>query len=500
MNRRFTNNPMNPEHHQRHPREQRDEVDELSQGQGTGTPPTPGAQPQHVGGYSITAPNQSRRDKLQATANKELEDLEKWKEEHRYGPINLTPIELGGSISQTEARQQQQRKQQLSKYQQRAKKEEYDRKKREQEEAELQKMKAIQREKANKLEETRRQQQEQRKAQLQTNHYHTNQQFFQRMDPNRYSANSYPTYSSPQPSASWAKKEEYDRKRREQEEADLQKMKAIQREKANKLEETRRQQEEQRKAQLQTSHYHTNQQFFQRMDPNRYSANSYPTYSSPQPSASWAKKEEYDRKRREQEEADLQKMKAIQREKANKLEETRRQQEEQRKAQLQTSHYHTNQQFFQRMDPNRYSANSYPTYSSPQPSASWNDLLEGKESEMEEERQKQLKEDHRRKNNTFLDKLEMRSQMGENSPSSSLGLPANNDLSEHDTTLRPEVAHNLYSDWEDQTYCVNSTEDEDYQWSLMKLQASFPHYEKDVLETLLKECNGDLENVTQLLL
>eukprot|EP00062_Callorhinchus_milii_P021106 gi/632977484/ref/XP_007905371.1/ PREDICTED: epithelial-stromal interaction protein 1 isoform X2 [Callorhinchus milii] len=332
MNRRFTNNPMNPEHHQRHPREQRDEVDELSQGQGTGTPPTPGAQPQHVGGYSITAPNQSRRDKLQATANKELEDLEKWKEEHRYGPINLTPIELGGSISQTEARQQQQRKQQLSKYQQRAKKEEYDRKKREQEEAELQKMKAIQREKANKLEETRRQQQEQRKAQLQTNHYHTNQQFFQRMDPNRYSANSYPTYSSPQPSASW------------------------------------------------------------------------------------------------------------------------------------------------------------------------NDLLEGKESEMEEERQKQLKEDHRRKNNTFLDKLEMRSQMGENSPSSSLGLPANNDLSEHDTTLRPEVAHNLYSDWEDQTYCVNSTEDEDYQWSLMKLQASFPHYEKDVLETLLKECNGDLENVTQLLL
>ncbi|XP_042190667.1 epithelial-stromal interaction protein 1 isoform X2 [Callorhinchus milii] len=416
MNRRFTNNPMNPEHHQRHPREQRDEVDELSQGQGTGTPPTPGAQPQHVGGYSITAPNQSRRDKLQATANKELEDLEKWKEEHRYGPINLTPIELGGSISQTEARQQQQRKQQLSKYQQRA------------------------------------------------------------------------------------KKEEYDRKRREQEEADLQKMKAIQREKANKLEETRRQQEEQRKAQLQTSHYHTNQQFFQRMDPNRYSANSYPTYSSPQPSASWAKKEEYDRKRREQEEADLQKMKAIQREKANKLEETRRQQEEQRKAQLQTSHYHTNQQFFQRMDPNRYSANSYPTYSSPQPSASWNDLLEGKESEMEEERQKQLKEDHRRKNNTFLDKLEMRSQMGENSPSSSLGLPANNDLSEHDTTLRPEVAHNLYSDWEDQTYCVNSTEDEDYQWSLMKLQASFPHYEKDVLETLLKECNGDLENVTQLLL
>ncbi|ELK38384.1 Epithelial-stromal interaction protein 1 [Myotis davidii] len=81
-------------------------------------------------------------------AEKELENLEKWKEQHRAKPVNLVPRRLGGSQSEAEVRQKQQLQLMQSKYQQKLKREESIRIKKEAEEAEIQKMKAIQREKA----------------------------------------------------------------------------------------------------------------------------------------------------------------------------------------------------------------------------------------------------------------------------------------------------------------------------------------------------------------
>uniref|UniRef100_A0AAR2JD49 Uncharacterized protein n=1 Tax=Pygocentrus nattereri TaxID=42514 RepID=A0AAR2JD49_PYGNA len=64
--------------------------------------------PTHSDGYSIIPPNESRRSKLQRMAKKELDDLNKWKEEHRPGPIHLAPEKLGGGVSLAEVRQRQQ--------------------------------------------------------------------------------------------------------------------------------------------------------------------------------------------------------------------------------------------------------------------------------------------------------------------------------------------------------------------------------------------------------
>ncbi|XP_007946029.1 epithelial-stromal interaction protein 1, partial [Orycteropus afer afer] len=110
----------------------------------------------HTDTYTLIAPNESRRSQIQRIAKKELEDLEKWKEQNRAKPINLMPRRLGGSQSEAEVRQKQQHQLMQSKYQKKLKREESVRIKKEAEEAEIQKMKAIQREKSNKLEEKKR--------------------------------------------------------------------------------------------------------------------------------------------------------------------------------------------------------------------------------------------------------------------------------------------------------------------------------------------------------
>ncbi|XP_067848617.1 epithelial-stromal interaction protein 1 isoform X2 [Heptranchias perlo] len=437
------------------------------------TEPQDNNQPQHRGGYSMIPPNESRRSQLQRMANKELEELKQWKEAHRPGPINMTPAQLGGCVSETDARRQQQISLRGSKLRQRAKKEEHDRIRKEAENLEYQKMKEIQREKANKLEEKRRQEEKQRKSQLQTMHYQTNQQFFQRVEANRFDSQSPLPPNNPGPAPSWVKKEEHDRERKEAENLEYQKMKEIQREKANKLEEKRWQEEEQRKSQLQTMHYQTNQQFFQRVEANRFYSQSPLPPNNPGPAPSWVKKEEHDRERKEAENLEYQKMKEIQREKANKLEEKRWQEEEQRKSQLQTMHYQTNQQFFQRVEANRFDSQSPLPPNNPGSAPSWaksqtsretqrqteqqklqqqeeeermkSDLLTEMDSQMEAARQKCLQEEHRRKNSAFLDNLERRQRSSENFHS--FAPPLSNESVEHDTKQHV-AASTFYEDLE----------------------------------------------------
>ncbi|XP_068924785.1 epithelial-stromal interaction protein 1 isoform X2 [Petaurus breviceps papuanus] len=101
----------------------------------------------HMAGFTVIAPDQIRRDKITSIAKKELEDLEKWKQQQRSRPIHTKPNKLGGNQSEAEARKKQQCQLLQSKYQQKLKRQECIRLQKEVEEAKLQATKATQREK-----------------------------------------------------------------------------------------------------------------------------------------------------------------------------------------------------------------------------------------------------------------------------------------------------------------------------------------------------------------
>ncbi|NXG35590.1 ESIP1 protein, partial [Dromaius novaehollandiae] len=117
-----------------------------------------------------------------SVAKKELDDLERWKEEHRPGPIKLTPQRLGGKESETQARQKQQMMLMQSKYQQKYKREEYIRTKKAAEEAEILKKKVIQREKAERLEAKKRQGEMQRREMYFEDEYYKTNELLNRLD------------------------------------------------------------------------------------------------------------------------------------------------------------------------------------------------------------------------------------------------------------------------------------------------------------------------------
>ncbi|XP_037656137.1 epithelial-stromal interaction protein 1 isoform X2 [Choloepus didactylus] len=228
---------------------------------------------QHTGTYTVIAPNENRRNQLQRIAAKELEDLEKWKEQNRAKPVNLAPRRLGGSQSEAEVRQRQQLQLMQSKYQQKLKREESIRIKKEAEEAEIQKMKAIQREKSNKLEEKKRFQENLRREAFREHHQYKTAEFLSRLDtesPNRRACQIAPR--DPQSSTSklpalpredsWARSRAYKDSLREEENRKLQKMKDEQHQKSELLERKQWQQEEERARTHQTEHRRAHGKYF----------------------------------------------------------------------------------------------------------------------------------------------------------------------------------------------------------------------------------------------
>lgn len=144
------------------------------------TPVEGDRQPQYSGAFTVIPPNQSRRSEIRAVAQKEEEELQRWKETHKPPPLQLNPERLGGgAVTQAEARQKQFTELRCSKLQKKLKKEEMDKKRRQEEEEELQRMKANQREKAERLQERRRQEDERRREQLHQDHIRTNEHFLQ---------------------------------------------------------------------------------------------------------------------------------------------------------------------------------------------------------------------------------------------------------------------------------------------------------------------------------
>ncbi|XP_055465835.1 epithelial-stromal interaction protein 1 isoform X3 [Psammomys obesus] len=124
------------------------------------------------------------------------------------------------------------------------------------------------------------------------------------------------------------------------------------------------------------------------------------------------KREESIRIRKEAEEAELQKMKAIQREKSNKLEEKKQLQENIRRDTFREHHQSKTAEFLSRLDTDVRNRSACQIHPHAAQSSTWNKLLETKGQHQEEERAQIHQAEHRRVNNAFLDRLEGKSQPG----------------------------------------------------------------------------------------
>ncbi|XP_012731814.2 epithelial-stromal interaction protein 1 isoform X1 [Fundulus heteroclitus] len=146
----------------------------------TGEQPAVDRQPQHLGAFTVIPPNQSRRNEMKAMAQKEEEELQRYREAHKPPPLDLNPERLGGGdVTEAEARERQFADLRFSRIQKKLKKEEMDKKRKEEEEAELQKMKAKQREKAERLEQKSQQEEQRRRMQFQPDHTRKMETFLQ---------------------------------------------------------------------------------------------------------------------------------------------------------------------------------------------------------------------------------------------------------------------------------------------------------------------------------
>nr|XP_056718097.1 epithelial-stromal interaction protein 1 [Euleptes europaea] len=234
-------------------------------------------QQQSPGAYVVIPPSLARRNQLQRIANKELEELEKWKEQHRPGAINLTPQKLGGRESEAEVRRKQQLEHSQSKYQQKLKREHYGRIKREEEEAELLKKKALQREKADKLEEKRRQEQWQRRQMFDEDNYIKTTEFLNNLALGPSQRTSCQAEGHSLESTPWARSRAYKQHQRQEEDRKLQEMKEEQRRKAEVLELKQRQEERIRVTAHRHDQQRVNNAFLERLQHNNRPGSTCPS-------------------------------------------------------------------------------------------------------------------------------------------------------------------------------------------------------------------------------
>ncbi|XP_029459038.1 epithelial-stromal interaction protein 1-like [Rhinatrema bivittatum] len=202
---------------------------------------------------------------MMKVAREELENLERWKEQHRPGPIHLTPKKLGGIETEASARQKQQNNLKQSKYQQKFKRDDYRRKMKEEEEAEILKMKAIQREKANRLEAMQKQQKIQKEKEFEEDKHVGNNDFLSRLKSGSSFSGSYQNARVGKESTAWARSHAYQQAKKEEEERHLKQMKEAQHRKSELLKFKQKEEEEERKKSLQREHRRVNNAFLDRL-------------------------------------------------------------------------------------------------------------------------------------------------------------------------------------------------------------------------------------------
>ncbi|XP_035570566.1 epithelial-stromal interaction protein 1-like isoform X5 [Canis lupus familiaris] len=145
------------------------------------------------------------------------------------------------------------------------------------------------------------------------------------------------------------KREESVRIKKEAEEAQIQKMKAIQREKSNKLEEKKRFQENLRREAFREHHQYKTAEFLSRLDTELPDRSTRPiAFPDPQ-SSTWARSRAYKDSLKEEENKKLQKMKEEQHQKRELLEFNQQQQEEARTKIHQAEHRRVNNVFLDRL-------------------------------------------------------------------------------------------------------------------------------------------------------
>ncbi|KAJ8253371.1 hypothetical protein GJAV_G00212190 [Gymnothorax javanicus] len=220
-------------------------------------------QPQYRGSYTMIPPVESRRAQMQRMAQQEEQDLQRWKEEHRPGPINLPPTQIGGALTMTEARQKLILQSGNYKLQKKLKQEAMERQRREQEEEQNQLKKAMQRDKAMKLTEKRRQEDQQRKLQFEPDRLEKTEQLSQRI---KEKSSSAPTATSiTPPASSWTRGREYREAQRQQESAAFREMKEAQRQKSELQEAKQLKMEEKRQREIVSDHRRVNSAFLDRL-------------------------------------------------------------------------------------------------------------------------------------------------------------------------------------------------------------------------------------------
>ncbi|XP_010581727.1 PREDICTED: epithelial-stromal interaction protein 1 isoform X3 [Haliaeetus leucocephalus] len=222
---------------------------------------------------SKAARHWSTNNSRSSIAKKELDDLERWKEERRPGPIKLVPQRLGGKESETEARQKQQMMLMQSKYQQKHKREEYVKAKKAAEEAEILKKKAIQREKAERLEAKKRQQEMQRRDMFLEDQYYKTNELLNRLDLGLPKSDSCQIANCGPESTAWMRSHTYKQALREDENRRLEEMKQEQRRKAELIEFKQKQEEEARTRAHRNEQRRVNNAFLDRLQ-NKTQPNS----------------------------------------------------------------------------------------------------------------------------------------------------------------------------------------------------------------------------------
>ncbi|XP_073701111.1 uncharacterized protein epsti1 [Garra rufa] len=128
------------------------------------------------------------------------------------------------------------------------------------------------------------------------------------------------------------------------------------------------------------------------------------------------------------------------------------------------------------------------------------DILEEKQKQQEEDRKRQTEADHRRVNTAFLDRLQASSSGRVPEPVTQTAESTNVWLDSDDDDVDDDEPQDTALSNPSQVHADRAEEDDsDHTWTLMKLQNRFPYYEQDMLEEIVKQCNGNYQQAYELL-
>ncbi|XP_061735626.1 epithelial-stromal interaction protein 1 isoform X2 [Nerophis ophidion] len=135
-----------------------------------------------LGAMTMIPPNESRRNQIRKMAQKEEEELQRWKESHRLTHVHITPDKLGGDATLAQVRERQYQDLRCSKVLKKMKQENLARKKRQEENDEFQHKKDEQRKKAERNEMRAQEEQQCRRQQQRQEHIRVNSAFLHNLD------------------------------------------------------------------------------------------------------------------------------------------------------------------------------------------------------------------------------------------------------------------------------------------------------------------------------